>query len=776
MMTQHYIKMAFRNSLKHKTQNIITIFCLSIGILCFSIVYYYVNQYTSSPYSKLPHYYQMASLEVINNTPGNYSNLAKKDVAQLEQQPLPGIDLLALSQYGYNEREIIVMDEEEKENIYQSKYTFVNSEYFIFLDMHSVYNHQIPTLNKGEVILSKSYARQLFGKKNPIGNKLTFAKYPNENTETVYYTIKDVVPSLGHIQNDYNSNSNLFFSYQDAPDRSTLQAMVLINKNQSFNQVDKALENRVVFQKDDAYHFKTRPLYKRYEMGKGEFIAMLILLLIASLILIAGLINFLKFTIQSFYNRIRELGLRKCLGSSYPELFQMLLYEILLILLLSFLLTLALSESAVPYLYHYLPPSYQEYIYIDVQQLILMQSGIFVFILLLCGIIAAISVIKTRYISIRQSIVGGKQGKHVFRNLMMGLQLIICFFFTGMTFSILQVIGSMRSDMYAPISSSEYKERLQLVLSSITLFSHTGDIHNQLNSLPNVLETVTIGYNGGMDYDTQNQEKLYGKVIIAGLNYLSFFNIPLLKGEMPKEDEEDIVYISENLDRIMQQDSVQSTLTVHSKTYRIAGVYKAVPGEKLNLKDKRFSVYIPTKVVSSICLRVVPGTQKEVKKEIEAICRRYAPDTIPLKITTMYQSLDVETGSMDMICDIAIFLSVISLLIAVLSIYSAISLDTEGRQKEIAIRKINGAAPRTIGFLFGRLYILLLAIGFGVAFPLVYHIFHEIMGNDLKDISINFFLIGTYLLICIPLVVLLTIGYKIYRIMKLNPAVIIKNE
>ena len=75
MMIRHYIKIAFCNSLKHKTQNIITIFCLSIGILCFSIVYYYVNQYMRNPYSELPHYHQMASLKVINTTTGNHSSL-----------------------------------------------------------------------------------------------------------------------------------------------------------------------------------------------------------------------------------------------------------------------------------------------------------------------------------------------------------------------------------------------------------------------------------------------------------------------------------------------------------------------------------------------------------------------------------------------------------------------------------------------------------------------------------------------------------------------------
>lgn len=114
--------------------------------------------------------------------------------------------------------------------------------------------------------------------------------------------------------------------------------------------------------------------------------------------------------------------------------------------------------------------------------------------------------------------------------------------------------------MYTPVSSTEYKKRLQLELSGITLLPHAKEIHQQLKSLPNVLETVIISYNSYMNYETRNQVKLYGKVTGADSNYLSFFNIPLLKGEMPKKDEEDVVYISENLDRIMQKDSAQSTI------------------------------------------------------------------------------------------------------------------------------------------------------------------------------------------------------------------------
>ena len=40
-----------------------------------------------------------------------------------------------------------------------------------------------------------------------------------------------------------------------------------------------------------------------------------IVLFVASLILLSGMINFLKFAIQMFYNRQREVALRKSMGS-----------------------------------------------------------------------------------------------------------------------------------------------------------------------------------------------------------------------------------------------------------------------------------------------------------------------------------------------------------------------------------------------------------------------------------------------------------------------------
>ena len=70
----------------------------------------------------------------------------------------------------------------------------------------------------------------------------------------------------------------------------------------------------------------------------------LLYLLVVSLILMSGLINFLKFTNQMFFNRQRELALRKCLGSDTKGLYGLLASEVILMMTAALLLSFMLTE------------------------------------------------------------------------------------------------------------------------------------------------------------------------------------------------------------------------------------------------------------------------------------------------------------------------------------------------------------------------------------------------------------------------------------------------
>ena len=84
-------------------------------------------------------------------------------------------------------------------------------------------------------------------------------------------------------------------------------------------------------------------------------LAKLLFLLVVSLILVSGLINFLKFTIQMFFNRQRELALRKCLGSDTKGLYGLLASEVILMMTAALLLSFLLTEWTFGLAYSLLP-------------------------------------------------------------------------------------------------------------------------------------------------------------------------------------------------------------------------------------------------------------------------------------------------------------------------------------------------------------------------------------------------------------------------------------
>ncbi|WP_317133399.1 ABC transporter permease [Bacteroides cellulosilyticus] len=129
--------------------------------------------------------------------------------------------------------------------------------------------------------------------------------------------------------------------------------------------------------------------------------------------------------------------------------------------------------------------------------------------------------------------------------------------------------------------------------------------------------------------------------------------------------------------------------------------------------------------------------------------------------------------SIQMMQGAMMILAIVSILLVVLSIYSAISMDTISRQKEMAIRKINGATPTTIATVFGKAYLTIFLLAFAVAYPLLRLAMMAIIDN-MKVVSEWWW--GVVLFFSVAFMIFLTTAYKIYRIMHINPAEIIKNE
>ena len=151
------------------------------------------------------------------------------------------------------------------------------------------------------------------------------------------------------------------------------------------------------------------------------------------------------------------------------------------------------------------------------------------------------------------------------------------------------------------------------------------------------------------------------------------------------------------------------------------------------------------------------------------------PSSVQPQISTLREDIYQAQAMENKMKGIVLFFSIVSLIITLLGVYSAITLDTERRQKEVAIRKVNGAGVKQIIMLFAHMYISLLVLSAVTAFPLCYAIFQL-----WKEMYIVFFNDGPLFWISIFMIVavitIFTIIFRILKIARRNPVEVIKNE
>ena len=169
-----------------------------------------------------------------------------------------------------------------------------------------------------------------------------------------------------------------------------------------------------------------------------------------------------------------------------------------------------------------------------------------------------------------------------------------------------------------------------------------------------------------------------------------------------EEGHQQWVYVSRDLMKQLQKDSIGGSIHLNGRDLQIAGVYDHQYKEE-GVKRVIGSAFICSKYPGVCYFRISPQADvRATMKKMEAICRKYVPESLPLDLRLFTDKRATSESVQNTIYYGFGIMAFISLLVVMLSIYSAISMDTVSRQKEVAIRKINGATPKVIAWMFGR--------------------------------------------------------------------------
>jgi len=639
----------------------------------------------------------------------------------------------------------------------------------------------IPGSNK--LAITKGKARLLFGNEDPIGKSVN-----DGYKDYIICAVVSGIPKQSNYAFDFIGSFSPYIldfksSWHSSSGENTIIKLVPGTNVEAFEK--KLYELNTGEEKGNISKMTIKPLTKlRYldpnVIREVKFQHILIFSVSGLLVILCSMFNYLTLFVSRFRIRQKELALRTVCGASGSSLFVMLTVEFILTLLLAILLGGLLTQ--------WLHQSFLTLADIQMDLLavyresLLYIGGVILISLLLFWLILFIFRRRSLNLSIRQS------NKNLSRKVSIIVQLIISI---GFVFCTIVILKQMYFLHHTDELGFSFQNR-----GAVTLYSNEDGhiLANHLKQIPEITEVVDadgmtnlVHPNGRMSFKVDNwdDKPLDAKIIDLEIVYISseyckFFDFKLVDGEMLTDaDPDSLVLINESAVKAF---GWHEPVGKHFfSRYKVKGVIKniynfgpTVPAKPViysNNNDKKEGIIVGS---TTVLFKYKEDMWKSCKGKIEQMIKKEYTDTNNV-ITNTEEEYNKFLKSENTLIKLLFFLSAICILICVFGFVSLVSLTCEERRKEIAIRKINGATSGNILAIFAKEHFLLLMIGAVVAFSAGWFIMRRWLENYVKQTDIPAW-IYLSILFAMALLIVLFVGWRVYKTSIENPAEVVKRE
>ncbi|MCK5075986.1 MAG: ABC transporter permease, partial [Calditrichia bacterium] len=352
-MFRNYLKIAFRNIIRHKVYSFINIFGLAIGMASAILIMLFVfDELSYDNYHKNSD--KIYRLERKGNFQGKDYHVA------VTAHPM-GPTLV--NDFAEIEKAVRIWP---LELMVKDKFNTFNEERIFFIDKDAFQVFTFPLINgdagsslvePNSIVLSRKMSQKYFGEENPLNKSLTL-QWDNQTIDFKITGVMKNIPKNSHFHPDFfasyssfdqllgkeNLNawlSNSIYTYLKVKDNTNIAE--LGKKFPGF--IDKYMGSDVrKFLGPDAninklFQFHLRPVDEIYLYGKlpfdiepgSDIQRVYIFSAIALLILIIASINFMNLSTARSARRAKEVGMRKVAGANRAFLIRQFLGESLLL-------------------------------------------------------------------------------------------------------------------------------------------------------------------------------------------------------------------------------------------------------------------------------------------------------------------------------------------------------------------------------------------------------------------------------------------------------------
>jgi putative ABC transport system permease protein len=677
-------------------------------------------------------------------------------------------------------------------------------------------NPEKALVEKFTVLINEEMAKKYFGDANPIGESLLFG---GKHSFKVTGVVKNF-PENSHLR------FNMLVPYENMFDMETDETAQVLRNNLAINFVISHSYTYVLLKpgadpaKVDAQFDAFLKKHARPELLVGQKFTLFpltdihlrstllaeptppnsmtnlyIFIGVGVLTILIACINYINLATAQSLTRIKEIGLRKILGSMKYQIIAQFLSESFLFCLIAFGLSFAVFYFALPFLNEV---TNKQLLFSQVADwpLILMAVGLLVLITFLAG--GYPSYFVARFDSIH-AIKGGAAnlGSQRLRKVLVVFQLsIACLLLSGSLVIVKQLnfladrpLGFKKDQI---VTIPLFSQNLNGIFSrrdslfQMRLQSYRDAVERQAGVRSTTLSSNAPGlgavYRGTIPEGFTQEDRIFAANFAVDFDFLDTYEVEMLAGRFFSReygtDVNEAFIVNEAAVKEFKWETpdqaLGKTINREGKIGKVVGVVKDFHFTALTAAVSALVMEVNPNQFNSLAVRFDNANVSATINQLEHEWNNLFPEK-SFEFNFLDEQLNQQYSSFQNFGTIIKVFTAIAVLISCLGVYGLVLFVVQRKVKEIGVRKVLGASVASILRLIYKEFAWLILMGFVLAVPVSYYLTTEWLNNFVYHTPME---VGTYL-ISLALVVLITaatIGYQALRASLANPVQSLRSE
>ena len=785
------LKLAFRNILKNKLFNSINILGLAIGVTSSLLMLLYVFDELSYDafHSKGARLYRLNGTSI--NPEGNFYRT---------RTPAPTGPVL-MSENAEIEEVMRVASTSKRQfevggqKFYEDRFLITDANFFEILNFDLIDGSSSGLEKPGTIIINKRTAEKYFGNENPIGKSLRYedqidfeivavAKNPPQNTLFQF----DIVAS---IHTKELGSPNWLTSWNN----STVETFLLLSENTLPEVIEQKLplfvetHYRAALDDEESFVFKLQSLKDIHlyphvapenVWAASNLKYVQIFPILGLIILIIASINYMNLWTMGQVKRLKEIGVRKVLGSNHRQLVKQFFIESMAVTFLAFCCSMLLLVLVLPY-FNSLSGKIIVYEQLLEVKFIMIAVLLYLITTLIAGAYPSfyLSSFKTSHAlkGIKKSVKGIN-----YRNGMVIVQFTLAVILIISTFTINSQLAFMQNRNLG----FRAEQVINIPIRDRSLLNNIDPLRDALSQSSNILFTTfssgipgNIGFTGTSSYQLpEGEKKLEVYHIMTDYDFLKTYGVEISEGrdfsrDFPADETSSFIVNQSAVKAMGWSKPVGESLTLWGKTGEIIGVVEDFQFESFDKPIEPVVLHFDPRRYRLLSIKIKSGNFKKTLTELEQTWSQFS--SRPFEYSFLDQSFGRLFESEKQFGKVIEYFTALAFILAGLGLLSLTGFMVEQKMKEIAMRKIMGSSFVGILWLLIEKQILFICIAFVIATPIAYFSIEQWLSKFAfrTNIGINIYVSVLFIII---LFVILTVGFQTIKAAISRPVEMLRNE